>query len=143
MLSTMELNVPPLKTRIGVEVPYKDETNGELLICLNYLEQSFGWTACGKTSTDVYGVLLQNGYGSHIYLNESTEHYVGSLNADVPQIWADLAAFEFLVENADQPEVFIPLGTYVNQHKEELIEELVNGMTPGDWFVHSDPDKPI
>lgn len=135
MLHTMELDIPPLKTRIGVEVPYKDETNGDLYLCLNYLEQAFGWNAIGKTSADVYGILLSQGYGNHIYLDDSTEHYVGVLNADVPQIWIDLTAFEFLVSNTDDPTPFIPLGTYINQHKENLITELREGMTPGDWFV--------
>lgn len=133
MLATMEVSVKSVKTRIGYEVPRADETNGDLYICLNYLEELFGWHSCGKTSADVYGVLLGQGFGNHIYLNEAVEYYVNSFKADVPQIWADLTAFEFLVENCDTPDVFIPFGSYLVQNKGILIKELIEGMTPG-WF---------
>lgn len=138
MMTMMKLNVANATTYIGTEVPNIEDTNGELLIQCNYLEDIMGWKRIGMNSMNVYQALMSKGYAGHVFFEDHCAYFDATKNEDVPSIWVDLYAFEYLVSEAADPDQLIPLGTYIYQHKEELLAELREGMTPGDWFVNSD-----
>lgn len=127
----LTLDVKGVKTFVGIEVPIKNKDSIKLLIQLNYLEQPMGWHAYGKTSADVYSILKQQGL--FVVFEDHCSYYDSNTEQSTPPIWTDLQGFEFLVENSPDPNVFIPFGTYIYQHQEELIKELSEGMSFDDW----------
>lgn len=143
MITKMKLNVANATTYIGIEVPSPEDTNGELLIQLNYLEDLMGWTRIGMNSMNVYQALMSKGYAGHVFFEDHCAYFDTKRDEDVPPIFVDLHAFEYLVSEAADPSLLIPLGTYIYQHKDKLITELREGMTPGNWFIETDPDKPM
>lgn len=126
----IELDVQGVKTFVGIDVPYTTPPT-KVLIQLNYLEDSMGWTAYHKTVMDVYSILKQQGL--FVTFEDHASYYHPKKDLSVPPIWTDLQGFEFLVENSPNPELFVPFGTYIYQHQQELLTELSEGMSFDDW----------
>lgn len=129
-MHSLQLDVKGVKTYIGIEAPYTTPPT-KLLIQLNYLEDQMGWSASGHTSADVYSILKQQGL--FVTFEDHCGYYDPKTEQSTPPIWTDLQGFEFLVENSPDPQLFVPFGTYIYQHQQELLTELSEGMSFDDW----------